>query len=120
MEGGETALLELFGLPAKNIKEGLRQKGLHFGEELIEDIHHKRLLTIHEKIRQHKPSLVVMYGTTRREEFGRLAGKAIEGWDIIRRGETLMTLTPHPAGRGVTDERWIEHAMKLRTWKSQP
>jgi hypothetical protein len=120
MENGETALLELFGLPAKNIEEKLRQKGQHFGKELIKDIHHKRLLAIHEEIRHHKPSLVVMYGTTRKEEFGRLAGKQIEAWNIVQRGATLMTLVPHPTSWGVKNDEWIEHAKKLRACSCRP
>jgi hypothetical protein len=64
MANGETALLELFGLPAKTIEEGLKQKGQHFSKNLVDDIHHRRLLKIHERIREHAPQLVVMYGTT--------------------------------------------------------
>ena len=120
MANGETALLELFGLPAKNLEEGLKQKGQHFSKNLVDDIHHRRLLKIHERIREHAPELVVMYGTTRKEEFGRLAGRKMERWDTIRRGPTLMTLIPHPTSRpGVTNERWVQHAKALREWRKQ-
>jgi hypothetical protein len=41
MANGETALLELFGLPARNLEEGLKQRGQYFSKKLVDEIHHQ-------------------------------------------------------------------------------
>jgi len=116
----ETVLTELFGLPAKNVKEGAAQRKLHFSDAMIDEIHSQRIGTIRERLQQYSPSLVVMYGTSPKpkKEFARLAGRPMEGWDIFREGKSLITLIPHPTSHGRTNEQWIKHANGLREWRS--
>jgi len=108
---GEIALIELFGLPAKDLKAGLAQRQLHFSQKTLDSIYVQRRDAIHGKIRRHKPSFVVMYGADGRKHFEILAGRDLKAWDIFKRGNTVMTFIPHPTSHGVTDERWMKHAL---------
>jgi hypothetical protein len=120
---GETLLTELFGLPARTLKAGAALRGLHLTEELENDIRFERLNAINQKLLLYKPLLVIMYGLTHKKWFeglvgkGLVAGRRLEKWDAIWRGDVLMTLVPHPADvyRPVPDEIWIEHAQRLRS-----
>jgi hypothetical protein len=116
MAKGETALLELFGLPAKNVILGAAQRNLHFTDSMIGQIHTERIAAIRERLQEYRPALVVMYGTSPKpkKQFARLAGRLMEPWDIFREGETLITLMPHPTSPGRTNQEWIQHAKNLR------
>jgi hypothetical protein len=66
----------------------------------------------------HKPKLVVMYGSTERKAFGELAGDKLEDWEITRQGSTILTLTRHPMSRPTLSyRRWVEHANALLDWQ---
>jgi hypothetical protein len=117
--GDETALLELFGLPAKDLKAGLAQRQQHFSKQLIRDIHEERVATLRKKLDFHKPELVMMYGVTSRAAFGKLAGRSLKDWEIFWHADTLMTFTPHPTARGMKNEDWITHAKILQHRKKK-
>jgi hypothetical protein len=105
---GETLLTELFGLPAKTLKAGAALRGLYLTEKLENDIRFERLNAINEKLLLYKSCLVIMYGLTQKRWFeslvgkGLVAGRRLEKWDAIWRGDVLMTLVPHPAGPAFT------------------
>ena len=100
--------------------EGAAKRKSLFTDQTIDDIRFRRIMTIHKKLQEHKPKLVVMYGSSekKKEPFERLAGRSLEAWDVFGKGETLMTLMPHPTSHGVTNQRWVEHAIRLRKSRS--
>jgi len=63
---GETCVIELSGLPANNLivprdRETFREK---------------RINAIRERMTQNRPELVVMYGTTHRQSWQKIAGRS--------------------------------------------
>jgi hypothetical protein len=110
---GETCVIELSGLAAHSLKV----------ERDRECFRAERIVEIRERIRDHKPEFVVMYGKSRkyRKAWNEIANgaKAIsEGdftfADLRKSGPTTLALTPAPTSFGPTNENWIELGEKLR------
>jgi len=107
MLDGETCLIELSGLAAPNAGEATDTSPF-----LPE-----RIQVIREKIREHRPRLVAMYGLDHRSPYEQIAESQIppEPDPFFCKGPTLLVLTPHPVSpiRGGNDY-WIELGKKLR------
>jgi hypothetical protein len=108
MANGETCVIELFGLPAKDLQAGAAQRGVHFTSAQVADIRQKRFECICSKMDQHRETLklVVMYGCTGRKSFEALAGRGLVCDEAFKRGSTLMVFVPHANERGRTNEDW--------------
>jgi hypothetical protein len=111
---GETALLELYPLPAASLSDWpygalsdlptLRDRKTYHN-----DLAPIRIQLIQKLIDEHQPRFVVMYGTSYRELWERLYGGSFEqhgnrGISHGKRGRTEMILIKHPAAKGVTNE----------------
>jgi hypothetical protein len=111
---GETALLELYPLPAARLS--------HWPYASLSDLsvlrdrktYHKALSSqrigmIQALIDEHQPRFVVMYGTTYRKQWRQLYGGMLlmdVDAELLcgRRGRTEMLLITHPAAIGITNE----------------
>jgi len=113
MQKDKTCVSELFGLPAPNFKayEALMRK--LFKQEEIDDILQKRIGFLREKICEHKPELVVMYGRGARKKWREIAGCPLPDDKILKIGSTMMVSAIHPTARGVTDAYWEELGKRL-------
>lgn len=101
---GETCVIELSGLAARNFtvprdRESFRQE---------------RVAVIREKMLQHSPALVVMYGTSEAEHWTKIAGREFPKENIVRIGSTIFACTPHPTSYGMTNEYWTSLGVTLR------
>lgn len=103
---GETCIIELSGLAARNLKEpGERER---YREERIETIR-DRMNNLHPA-----PVFVVMYGLNARDYFEKIAGRPLVSDEVVKIGSTLFALTPHPNTHGRTNEDWIKIGKNLR------
>jgi hypothetical protein len=116
MATGETCVIELFGLPAKDLQTGAAQRGTHFTPAQVEAIRQKRFECICGKMEHHRETLklVVMYGCSGRKSFEELADRSLVCDEVFRRGSTLMAFTPHPGEHGRRKDDWISMGKKLR------
>lgn len=99
-ESGETCVIELSGLAARNLNETQDS-----GEYLQE-----RIEFIRGKIRDHKPTLVVMYGLQQRDSWEKIAGTSFppEPKNFHRCGPTVLVLVRHPVARyREVNQYWI-------------
>lgn len=98
---GETAVIELSALHAKNLSVDV-ERTLH-RDERIERIQREMLF--------HKPKVALFFGTSYRSEYERIAGQFVNGWTWC--GDTLCALVQHPAYRfAPRGEYW----MNLGRW----
>jgi hypothetical protein len=112
MLDGETCVIELSGLAAPNAEEATNT-----GPFLPE-----RIKVIRERIREHRPRLVVMYGLEQRPSYEQIAEAKFprEPAPFFCKGPTLIALAPHPVSRirvgdkYVGNDYWIELGKKLR------
>jgi hypothetical protein len=108
-KGGETCVIELSGLAAKSSKVHMDRR--QFLEERIE--------IIRERIRTHKPKLVVMSGQSEKKHWGGIAGCELLPDVIMKRGATLFVFTSHPVAFGPKDSDWRELGQRLRESRLQ-
>ena len=101
---GETCLIELSGISAPNLKT--ERDRISFGIE--------RTGVIRERLRTHIPKFVVMYGTSRRESWELIAGRAFPPNNMLFEGPTILAVTKHPTSRGSSNVYWEELAANLR------
>ncbi len=111
---GETCVIELSGLAANNLTVTRDRES--FREE--------RIKIIAERIRVHRPELVVMYGTGQRQSWERIVSfvraectknvKDPSSDDIFQIGPTTLALTPHPTSHGVGNSYWTNLGEELR------
>lgn len=74
----------------------------------------ERVAVIRERICQHSPNLVVMYGERDRLHWEVIAGKAFPDQRVQRLGQTIFALVPHPVSRGLRNEDWIRWGLEAR------
>jgi hypothetical protein len=81
----------------------------------------ERISTLRERLAQHRPKLVLFYGSGVDPKFGipylerwsAIAGDHLEPNVIVRLGETAYVATPHPTAHGVTTEFWTDLGRRL-------
>jgi hypothetical protein len=115
MQNGETCVIELSGLPSHCYDASTKQKKKLFEPGEFERIRDKRIGFICDKILQHSPRLVVMYGISEKKHWDKIAE--------VKRRFTHDTEVPilvqatHPVSfEGVEDEYWRRLAIKIRTY----
>ena len=101
---GETCVIELSGLAARNLSTPVDRK--QFRSE--------RIAFIRQKLQEHKPAFVVMYGLKDRESWEQIAQCELISGQPIKIDTTIAVLTPHPVSRGVGDQCWKDLGKKLR------
>jgi hypothetical protein len=82
----------------------------------------ERIQFIRERIREHRPRLVVMYGLGQRPSYEQIGENQFppEPDPFFCKGPTLLALTPHPVSRIREGERylgneyWTRLGLKLR------
>ena len=107
---GETCVIELSGLAARSFKVP-RKDRYSFREE--------RISVIRKRIGHYKPTLVVMYGASNKEDWERIAGETFPARNFFNLGPTILALMRHPASRGVTNESLRRLGEKLRQFGSE-
>ncbi len=104
-ENGETALIEVSALHAPNL--GANVDRLAYRDE--------RIATIRERLTEHEPRFVILYGVGYREIYERIAGSPFDADGFTRSGPTLCVLVEHPTARpGKPPEWWIEKGLEIR------
>jgi hypothetical protein len=112
--GGETALLELYPLPAVGLAhwpygELTSLPYLRDRKTYLRTLEAKRIRLLQRMIDEHQPSVVIMYGTTYREQWERLHGSWLRAEaepELFRgsRGHSELLLIKHPAAKGATND----------------
>jgi len=101
---GDTCVIELSGLPANSLKV----------ERDRESFRSERIAVIREKIRDHKPKFVLMYGKGAKSYWEEIAESALSSENILKIGPTIVAFTPHPTSHGSSNTYWMELGQRLR------
>lgn len=101
---GETCVIELSGLAARNLE--VPRDRISFRDE--------RIAIIRERMRCNKPVLVVMYGTSEKSDWDAIAGRSFPPENVLKFGSTILACTPHPTSHGLTNEFWKQSGQTLR------
>jgi hypothetical protein len=104
MLSGDTCVIELSGLAAHSFKVPRDRERFRL----------ERINLIRERMRDHHPELVVMYGTSQRESWELIAGRAFPPDNILSLKSTILAFTPHPTSHGLTNAYWGELGERLR------
>lgn len=104
MLDGETCVIELSGLAARNFMV-LRDRR-SFRDE--------RIAVIRDRISQYEPVIVVMYGERDRNHWEKIVGQSFRTERILRVGPTVFVLTRHPVSHGLTSNYWRNLGLGLR------
>jgi hypothetical protein len=119
-QNGETCVIELSGLPAKDLKAGKQLAGELFSLEKLAEIRHERIEFIRHKIATHKPELVVMYGYDAQEHFEKIIGSPFPSGGTLQRESSILALATHPVSyEGVENAYWIKLGERLRERRHQ-
>ena len=102
---GETCVIELSGLPARNFKVPRERE--RFRQERIEFIRDKMLTW--------KPVFVVMYGKGAMKHWEEIAGVILHADNVQKVGSTIVVIATHPVTRGLRKEYWIELGERMRS-----
>ena len=126
---GNTCLIELLPLPARNLSTWRYDKWTTFPElssrqGYLTDVGARREVGLRTLIDQHAPRTVMFYGLGYRERWQRIVGApfvdaGIEGVSVARRGPTLCFRVPHPVARGVTTALFETIGHRIRVEASQ-
>lgn len=101
---GETLVIELSGLAAKNLKApGDRNR---FRQE--------RIKLIRGNMLKHEPKFVVMYGRGARRHWEEIAGCELNPNGVVKCGATLIAFTTHPVAFGIKNSYWEQLGQRLR------
>ena len=103
-QGGETCVIELSGLAAKTLHSPINRK----------QFRNERVGLIREKIQEHKPRLVVMYGKSEKQYWHTIASAELELDRPHVAGPTVLVMTTHPNTRGRKDADWMDLGERLR------
>ena len=101
---GETCVIELSGLAANNLTVPRDR----------ETFREKRIDVIRERMAQNRPRLVVMYGTTQKQSWEKIAGRSFPPNKVLVSNGGILTLTPHPVAYGRSNADWKELGSMLR------
>jgi len=100
----ETCVIDLMGLPAKNLKTPRDRKT--FLKE--------RIMVIRDRIAVHRPKLVVMYGKGQKDSWERIVQRTFPEDNIIRNDGTIFFHARHPTNGGPPCRWWGERGKMLR------
>ena len=101
---GQTCVIELSGLAARNLTVPRDR----------ESFRRERVTVIRERMLQHSPELVVMYGMSETEHWTKIAGKQFPKENTMRVGSTILACTPHPTSYGMRNDYWTSLGVRLR------
>jgi hypothetical protein len=111
---GDTCITELSGLPADSTARGKSLDSERFKDckDRFDELRTNRIKILHDKIQKHNPELVIFYGKTQEQHWGKIAG-----CDLVFRHNVKLNLktrffAPHPNARVVAGE-WKEMGRKL-------
>lgn len=100
---GETCVVELSGLPARNL-------GVPIDHELFRQ---ERIEFIRGKICIYKPRFVAMYGIGARAHYEKIAGIELRPNSVQKVGSTIFAFAKHPVAHGVTNVDWVKLGKKI-------
>jgi hypothetical protein len=103
-ETGETCVIELSGMAAKSLNEPRDRASFRM----------ERIKHIRQKLLEHKPKFVVMYGLGDQPHYELIAGHPLVRDVPSKRENTVVVLTKHPVAFGGKRSDWIELGEKLR------
>lgn len=103
-ETGESGVIELSGLAAPNMSEQ-RDRATFLA---------RRIERIRQKVREHHPVFVLMYGESHRAEWERIANSRFDSHGLCWMGGTVLVIAPHPVTRGLISEYWASLGRDLR------
>lgn len=116
-ENGDTALLELMPLPSPGTNRWFYNAWsnlpyLKNRETYLAELLPKRIVLLREKIQEHKPPMVIFYGTTYRDYYENVIGSPVRldndlGVFFHSDASTKYLIIKHPAARGVTNQYFI-------------
>jgi hypothetical protein len=113
---GETCVIELSGLPANNSKIS-KERPEEMRKEL-DRIRPERIGHIQEML-NHGPQFVVMYGTTQKEHWRKIADYQLQPGIPKKIGSIVFLLTQHPTSHykkgQKKDQFWIDLGERLRS-----
>jgi hypothetical protein len=101
---GETCVIELSGLAARSVREAIDRA--RFREERIQIIRQRMLSS--------RPVFVVMYGFNEKPGWGRIAGRPLVRYGVVKVGQTMIAFAPHPQDHGRRNSDWMDLGTKLR------
>ncbi|WP_433971024.1 hypothetical protein [Tunturiibacter lichenicola] len=102
--GGETCVIDLSGLAAKTLQMPIDRK----------QFRNERIGVICDKLREHQPRLVVMYGKGEKQCWQQIAAAGLEPEQPYTVGSTIFVMTTHPNTHGRTDADWMGLGERLR------
>lgn len=74
----------------------------------------RRIEHIRDRLQDHHPEFLVMYGLGWRREWEQIVGGEFDEKGIRRVGNTVAMITPHPAAYGQKNEEWVAYGSALR------
>ena len=101
---GETCLIELSGLAARSFAVSRDR----------ETFRQYRIEIIRERLERNRPRLVIMYGTTQRPSWEKIAGGVFPSDNILQSNGIRFATTPHPVAHGMRNTFWTALGEKLR------
>ena len=101
---GETCVIELCAFAAKSYKVPIDR----------ESFRRHRIETIRQRMLEHKPDFVIMYGASDRKHWTEIAGGDLEPDKVEKHGSTLFAFTSHPVAHGRKDSDWAKLGEILR------
>jgi hypothetical protein len=104
MKNDESYVIELSALATPNL--GAPGDHLLFLDERIKEIR--------QRILDHKPTFVVMYGLRHRPHWEAIAGRPFGPDSILTIGSTTAAFELHPVSFGLPSSYWSQLAQKLR------
>jgi hypothetical protein len=102
--GGETCVIELSGLPARNLKVAREREA--FRENRVRFIRRKMLAC--------KPVFVVMYGKGVMKYWKEIVDPRVRPGSVQKVGSTIVAFAPHPVAYGVRKKYWVALGRKMR------
>lgn len=127
---GDTCLIELLPLPARNLSTWGYDKWTTLPEltsrrGYLLDLGARREAGLRKLIDEYAPRTVVFYGLGYRDRWQGIVGApfldaGLEGVSVARRGPTLCFRVPHPVARGVTAALFETIGHRIRVEESQP
>lgn len=103
--GGETCVIELSGLPARNLNVPRER----------ERFRHQRIKFIRKMIRTHKPIFVVMYGQGDMEHWQKISGIEVQPESVQKVESTIFAFARHPVAHGQRKKDWVRLGNKMRS-----
>jgi hypothetical protein len=105
MKNGETCVIELSSLAAPNLDAA--------GDHLL--FLEERIKEIHQRILDHTPTFVVMYGEVHRPHWEAIAGRPFGPDNILTIGSTTAAFARHPVSYGIRNDYWFQLGDRLRS-----